>query len=299
MTARANVLRLITDLEIIAADSGKLADEMDFEFLLNKQRKLMSVGFDAEINRVHAACYDLLGTESRTAVFCAIAKEDVPQESWFLLGRAHTLDRGRPVLLSWTGTLFEYLMPSLWMRSYSNTLLERSRAAAVRSQQAYAASKGVPWGISESAYSKLDEAGNYQYYAFGLPHLALRKREINGLVISPYSTFLALDVDPTEALRNLHAMDNMGWFGSYGFYESADFTAPRRRFWKERYQLVRCWMAHHQGMSLLALANFLNGGVVQKWFHAERRVQATELLLHEKPVAHVRRKDIPRKITAA
>lgn len=275
-----------------------MAEEMDFEFLLNKQRKLLSVGFDVETQRVHTACYDLLGTESRTAVFCAIVKEDIPQESWFLLGRAHTLDRGRPVLLSWTGTLFEYLMPSLWMRSYSNTLLDRSRVAAVRSQQAYAANKGIPWGISESAYSKLDEAGNYQYYAFGLPHLALRKREQNGLVISPYSTFLSLDVDPARAIENLHKMAGMGWFGACGFYEAADFSAPRR-FMQKRYQLVRCWMAHHQGMSLLALANFLNGNVVQKWFHAERRVQATELLLHEKPVAHVRRKDIPRKLTAA
>jgi len=296
--ARDNVARLISDLRKIAAEAGKLADEMDFEFLLNKHRKLLSVGFDVETLHVHTACYDLLGTESRTAVFCAIVKEDIPQESWFLLGRAHTLDRGRPVLLSWTGTLFEYLMPSIWMRSYSNTLLDRSRAAAVRSQQAYAANKGVPWGISESAYSKLDEAGNYQYYAFGLPHLALRKREQNGLVISPYSTFLALDVDPTNAISNLHRMNNMGWFGSCGFYEAADFSAPRR-FMAKRYQLVRCWMAHHQGMSLLALANFLNNNVVQKWFHADRRVQATELLLHEKPVAHVRRKDIPRKLTAA
>jgi len=190
-------------------------------------------------------------------------------------------------------------MPSLWMRSYSNTLLERSRAAAVRVQQTYAANKGVPWGVSESAYSKLDEAGNYQYYAFGLPNLALRKREINGLVISPYSTFLALDVDPSEALRNLRLMENMGWFGSHGFYEAADFSGSRLRFWKKPYQLVRCWMAHHQGMSLLAMANFLNRGIVQQWFHAERRVQATELLLHEKPVDHVRRKDIPRKQAAA
>jgi cyclic beta-1,2-glucan synthetase len=296
--ARDNVGRLISDLRKIAAEAGRMAEEMDFEFLLNKQRKLLSVGFDVETQRVHAACYDLLGTESRTAVFCAIVKEDIPQESWFLLGRAHTLDRGRPVLLSWTGTLFEYLMPSLWMRSYSNTLLDRSRVAAVRSQQAYAEKKGVPWGISESAYSKLDEAGNYQYYAFGLPHLALRKREQNGLVISPYSTFLSLDVDPAKAIDNLHKMNGMGWFGACGFYEAADFSAPRR-FMHKRYQLVRCWMAHHQGMSLLALANFLNGNLVQKWFHAERRVQATELLLHEKPVAHVRRKDIPRKLTAA
>jgi hypothetical protein len=190
-------------------------------------------------------------------------------------------------------------MPSLWMRSYSNTLLERTRAAAVRSQQIYGARKGTPWGISESAYFKLDELGNYQYYAFGLPHLALRKPEIKGLVISPYSTFLALDVDPPKALSNLHAMADMGWLGDYGFYEAADFSAGKRKFWQPRYQLVRCWMAHHQGMSLLALANFLNADVVQKWFHAERRVQATELLLHEKPVAHVRRKDIPRRTAAA
>jgi hypothetical protein len=299
LAARTNVTRLISDLRMIAAEAGKLADGMDFKFLLNKRRKLVSVGFDADNNQLHSACYDLLSSESRTAVFVAIAKEDIPQESWFLLGRAHTLDGGQPVLLSWTGTLFEYLMPSLWMRSYSNTLLERTRAAAVGSQQTYATRKGVPWGISESAYFKLDESGNYQYYAFGLPHLALRKPEIKGLVISPYSTFLALDVDPPRALRNLHAMADMGWVGNYGFYEAADFSSGRRRFWHSRYQLVRCWMAHHQGMSLLALANFLNADVVQKWFHAERRVQATELLLHEKPVAHVRRKDIPRRMAAA
>jgi len=299
LKARVNTERLIADLRMIANISGKLADEMDFKFLLNSRRKLVSVGFDVETHRLHPACYDLLGTESRTAVFVAIAKEDIPQESWFLLGRAHTLDGGRPVLLSWTGTLFEYLMPSLWMRSYSNTLLERSRATAVRSQQTYAARKGIPWGISESAYFKLDEAGNYQYYAFGLPHLALRRREMNALVISPYSTFLALDTDPVGAVRNLRRMADMGWFGSHGFYEAADFTSIRRKFWQDRPQLVRCWMAHHQGMSLLALANFLNDSVVQKWFHAERRVQATELLLHEKPVAHVRRRDIPRRLAAA
>ena len=299
LKARANTARLIADLHTVANMSGKLADQMDFKFLLNSRRKLVSVGFDVETLHLHPACYDLLGTESRTAVFVAIAKEDIPQESWFLLGRAHTLDAGRPVLLSWTGTLFEYLMPSLWMRSYPNTLLERSRAAAVRSQQIYAARRGVPWGVSESAYFKLDEAGNYQYYAFGLPHLALRKQGMNALVISPYSTFLALNTDPVRAVRNLRRMAHMGWFGSHGFYEAADFTSAKGKFWRDRHQLVPCWMAHHQGMSLLALANFLNEDVVQKWFHAERRVQATELLLHEKPVAHVRRRDIPRRLAAA
>ena len=297
--ASASTERLVADLRTIAKVSGKLADDMDFKFLLDSRRKLVSVGFDVETDQVNPACYDLLGTESRTAVFVAIAKEDIPQESWFLLGRAHTLDGGQPVLLSWTGTLFEYLMPSLWMRSYPNTLLDRSRAAAVGSQQTYAARRGVPWGISESAYFKLDEAGNYQYYAFGLPHLALHKREMNALVISPYSTFLALNTDPVGALRNLRRMADLGWFGSHGFYEAADFTSAKRKLWQVRHQLVPCWMAHHQGMSLLALANFLNDNVVQKWFHSERRVQATELLLHERPVGQVRRSDIPHRLAAA
>jgi hypothetical protein len=294
LTARENTVRLLDDLRKIADTAGKLAEEMDFAFLLNQRRNLVSVGLDVDTNHLHPACYDLLGTESRTAVFVAIAKEDIPQESWFLLGRTHTLDGGLPVLLSWTGTMFEYLMPSLWLRTYPNTLLERSRTAAVRSQQAYAARKKVPWGISESAHFKLDDAGNYQYYAFGLPHLALRKRETKALVISPYSTFLALSTDPAGAVQNLRRMADWGWFGSHGFYEAADFTETQRRFWRTRPQLVKCWMAHHQGMSLLALANFLNDDVVQEWFHSDRRVQATELLLHEKPVAHVRRRDIPR-----
>ncbi len=296
--ALAKIEELIQDLETIATQAGKLADEMDFGFLLNRGRMLMSVGFDVDTQHLHVPCYDLLATESRTAVFVAIAKEDFPQESWFLLGRSHTLEGGRPILLSWTGTMFEYLMPALWMRSYPNTLLERSRVAAVRAQQAYGQRKGVPWGISECAYFKLDEGGNYQYHAFGLPQLALHKPEINALVISPYSTFLALSVDSAGALRNLHRMSHMGWFGAYGFYESADYSSARRRFWQERHQLVRCWMAHHQGMSLLAIANFLDDNVVQKWFHAERRVQATELLLHEKPVSHVRRRDLPRGLVA-
>jgi hypothetical protein len=285
--ARSHNVRLIDDLRTIAAIAGKLADEMEFRFLLNR-RKLLSVGFDVKSQRADPACYDLLATESRTAVFAAIAKEDIRQESWFLLGRAHTMDHGRPVLLSWTGTMFEYLMPLLWMRTYPNTLLERSARAVVRSQQRYAASRRIPWGISESAYSRTDECGNYQYYAFGLPHLALSKREANGPVISPYSTFLALHVCASDAFKNLRKMSRNEWSGTYGFYEAADFAASRRHSWTHRYELVRCWMAHHQGMSLLSIANFLHDGVVQRWFHSDPRVQATELLLHEKPVAHVR-----------
>ena len=297
LAAQQHVSRLISDIHVIANSASRFADEMDFSFLLNRRRKLMSIGYEVDSRTVHPACYDLLCTESRTAVFAAIAKEDIPEESWFLLGRAHTIDCGRPVLLSWTGTMFEYLMPSLWMRSFSNTLLDRSRIAALKSQQAYASRKGVPWGISESAYAKLDEAGNYQYHAFGLPQLSLRKPDVTALVISPYSTFLALDLDPEGALANLRLMAGLNWFGSYGFYEAVDFKRPKRS-WRTKGQIVRCWMAHHQGMSLLALANFLHGNIVQQWFHSERRVQATELLLHEKPVAHVQRRDIPRLAAA-
>ncbi len=285
--ARANAVGLIQDLQKIAKNAGKFADEMDFRFLLN-QRKLLSIGFDVKSQQVHSACYDLLATESRISAFVAIAKDDIRQETWFLLGRPHALEHGHPVLLSWTGTMFEYLMPLIWTRTYPNTLLERSSRAAVRTQQAYVENRGIPWGISESAYFRTDEAGNYQYYAFGVPQLALSKGELNALVISPYSSALALHVCASEALKNMHRMSRDGWLGSYGFFEAADFTPARRRSRLHRYQLVRCWMAHHQGMSLLSIANFLDDGVIQRWFHSDPRVQATELLLHEKPVAHGR-----------
>ncbi len=287
--ARSHALQLIRELENLANQAARLAEEMDFRLLLNKRRKLLSVGFDVELQQLHSACYDLLATEARVAVFAAIAKEDIAQEAWFLLGRAHTLAYGRPVLISWTGTMFEYLMPGLWMRTYPNTLLERSRAAAVRSQQDYAARRRIPWGISESAYFQTDEAGNYQYHAFGLPRLALHKDELEALVISPYSTVLALSVDPCGALKNLHNMAEQGWLGGYGFYEAADYTPSVQHPRRHAHEVVRCWMAHHQGMSFLAIANFLHAGVVRRWFHNNPCVQATELLLNEKPVAHVKK----------
>ncbi|MFZ0286074.1 MAG: glucoamylase family protein, partial [Terriglobales bacterium] len=286
--ARLHLLQLIENLQDIANQAGTLAAEMDFAFLLNPRRRLLSVGFDIETQQLHSACYDLLATESRIAVFTAIAKDDIPQESWFLLGRPHALDRGRAVLLSWSGTMFEYLMPALWMRIYPNTLLERSMAAAVRSQRAYVAQRHIPWGISESAYFRMDESGNYQYFAFGVPPLAAQKLDAEAPVISPYSSFLALHVDSTSALRNLRNMAERRWLGPYGFYEAIDFDPKRRRSWFSRYELVRCWMAHHQGMSLLSIANFLHDDLVQRWFHSHPRVQATELLLQEKPATHVR-----------
>jgi hypothetical protein len=283
---RRRCLQIIDDLRRIAALCDQLIREMDFSFLLDRRRKLLSIGYDVEAGQVHSACYDLLASEARIASFVAVAKGDIPQESWFQLSRSPVVVDGRPVLLSWTGTMFEYLMPGLWMRSYPDTLLERSLEVAVQAQQAYAAHKHVPWGISESAYAETDEEDNYRYRAFGVPQLALKQDE-DRLVVAPYATLLALGVDPSAAVEHLRWMTKKGWFGAYGFYESADFTPDSHQKWHQRYTLVRCWMTHHQGMSLLSIANFLHGGMVQNWFHRDARVQATELLLQERPVRHV------------
>ena len=256
---------------------------MDFKFLLQRNRQLLSVGFDVDTKQLQSACYDLLASEARTAFFAAIAKDDIRQESWFLLGRPPIVDQGIAGLLSWTGTMFEYLMPALWMKTYPNTLLERAEIVAVQAQRAYASQKRISWGISECAYSRKDEAGNYQYRAFGVPLLALHKPDQYGPVVSPYSTFLALNIDPGAALENLRKLERMGSVGPYGFYEALDFSPVAGRSGVRRYESIRCWMAHHQGMSLLSLGNCLREGVVRKWFHSHPRVQATELLLQEKP----------------
>jgi hypothetical protein len=277
---------LVEQLRSIAVHCERLVCDMDFAFLLDRRRKILSIGYDAEAGKVHAACYDLLASEARIANFIAIAKAEIPQESWFLLSRSHVVAYGRPVLISWTGTMFEYLMPSLWMRSYPDTLLERSKEASVLAQQEYAAKKHVPWGISECAYAKTDEQGTYNYRAFGVPQLALQQDE-DRLVVAPYATMLALGINPAAAIRNLRWMNKRGWFGKFGYYEAADFTPDVRPSRRQRYALVRSWMVHHQGMSLLAIANFLKSGVVQQWFRRDPRVQATELLLQERPVAHV------------
>jgi len=282
--ARAHVVSLIEDLKKIADQAETLADEMDFAFLFNQRRNLLSVAFEVEKEHLVPACYDLLASEARIAYLVSIAKDEIPQESWFQLGRPPMEDEGMVGLLSWTGTMFEYLMPLLWTRTYPNTLLERSAVAAVKVQQKYAAEKGIPWGISESACSSMDDAGNYEYFPFGVPDLAIHKPDQKGPVICPYSTVIALNIDPPAALRNLRIMQRQRWLGTYGFYEALDFTPSRGRSPVRSPQVVRCWMAHHQGMSLLAIANFLYNGVVQRWFHSHPRVQATELLLQEKPV---------------
>ena len=285
--AQLDASRLLQELEALAEDAETMANETEFAFLWNPRRKLLSIGMETEKGEVHSACYDLLASEARTASFVAVAKDEIPQESWFLLARTHTSEHGRPVLLSWTGTMFEYLMPAIWMRTYPGTLLDRSRHVAVDVQREFAGKKRIPWGISESAYAVRDEAGTYQYYAFGVPQLALHHGDVEALVIAPYATMLALSSAARPALENLRRMAHEGWFGPYGFYESADFSASQHKKWRHDFEIVCCWMAHHQGMALLSIANFLADGVVQEWFHAHPRVQATELLLHEKPVNYL------------
>ncbi len=258
----------------IVITCDRMVEQMDFRFLYQSKKKVLSVGFNIAADRLETSSYDLLASESRTAAFIAIAKGDIPQEAWFHLGRGHTVTGGERVLISWTGTMFEYLMPTLWMQTYRRTILEKSIQAAVRVQREFTHRRGVPWGISESA-CRAEGDSEYGYSAFGIPQLAMRPNSTQELVISPYSTFLALPVDPATAVENLRRMQERGWFGRYGFYEAIDCSEKEDR-------VIHLWMAHHQGMSLLAACNLLFNQSIPRYFHAEPHVLATELLLHER-----------------
>jgi hypothetical protein len=285
---RGRLIDLAARLQALASESERLVREMDFSMLADKRRKLLSIGYDVAKQELSKSCYDLLASESRTASFIAVAKNEVVQENWFRLGRQHTICEGENVLISWTGTMFEYLMPVIWLRSHPDTLLDRAVRSAVRVQKSYGTKRRVPWGISEAAFSKRDQDGNYQYAAFGVPGLALNVSRAGNLVVSPYSSCLALMLDSASAVENLHAMAGKGWIGDYGFYESADYTgSPRRPFLSPKCELVRCWMAHHQGMIMAAMCNVFHTMAFQRWFHAEPLVQASELILQERPL-HVR-----------
>ncbi|HWZ50093.1 MAG TPA: glucoamylase family protein [Granulicella sp.] len=274
--------RLEADVSTIATLAEHHAEAMEYGFLLVEERQLLSIGYDGQTGELHSACYDLLASEARIASFLAVAKNDIPQQSWFRLDRSHALVKGRPCLLSWTGTMFEYLMPALWMRNFPDTLIARSLEAAAAIQSEHV--RGIPWGISESGFAAADEPGRYGYQAWGIPKLALKYGAEDGPVISPYSTFLALPLIRSEAIANLRKMVSLGWVGPYGFYEAADYTKGRAAKGQQP-ELVRSWMAHHQGMSLLAVTNLLCGNVFQRWFHANARVRAAELLLHERPLS--------------
>jgi cyclic beta-1,2-glucan synthetase len=272
---------LASRLARISRTSATIIDETDFKFLLDQERKVFTIGYNLSEGRHDNSFYDLLASEARLASFVAIAKGDVAQEHWFRMGRQLTAVDGGRALISWTGTMFEYLMPLLVMRSYRETLLGETYEAVVSRQIEYGFERGVPWGISESAYSARDLHFNYQYGPFGVPGLGLKRGLIEDLVVSPYSTILAANVNPAQAMENLRALERAGALSRYGFYEALDFT-PERVKKGERCTLVRAYMAHHQGMSLIALDNLLNAGAMQNRFHSDPTVRATELLLQER-----------------
>ncbi len=254
---------------------------MDFEFLYDTSRSLLSIGYDVGERRRDPSCYDLLASEARLASFLLIAQGQVPQKHWFSLGRLLTSHGGDVSLISWSGSMFEYLMPQLIMPSYDNTLLDQTCKAAVLRQIEYGRQRAVPWGISESCYNATDASQVYQYRAFGVPGLGFKRGLGDDLVIAPYASALALTVMPREACRNLQALAEQGFLGSHGFYEAIDYT-PSRVSQRKNHATIRAFMAHHQGMSLLAFAHVLLDRPMQRRFMSFPLIRAAELLLQER-----------------
>jgi cellobiose phosphorylase len=267
-------------LETLARQSDELA-AMDFTFLFDPAKDLFSIGFNVTERRCDPGFYDLLAAEARLGSYVAIALGQVPQDHWFSLGRLLVASRGEPILVSWSGSMFEYLMPLLVMPNYENTLLDHTCRAAVQQQIEYGKLRGVPWGISESGYNRTDVHLNYQYRAFGVPGLGLKRGLADDLVIAPYATAMALMVSPVEACENLQRLAVEGREGAYGFYEAVDYT-PTRLPPDESSATIRSFMAHHQGMSLLALVNLLRDYPMQRRFMACPLLKAADLLLQER-----------------
>jgi len=288
----------LLEVESLAAQGDELA-EMDFTFLFDRTRDLFTTGFNVAERRCDPGFYDLLASEARLCSFVAIALGQVPQDHWFSLGRLLVASGSGPVLVSWSGTMFEYLMPLLVMPAYEDTLLDQTYHAAVRQQIEYGQSRSVPWGISESGYNRTDVHQSYQYRAFGVPGLGLKRGLAEDLVIAPYATAIALMVAPAEACENLQRLASEGLAGAYGFYEAVDYTAARLPP-GEKSVTVRSFMAHHQGMSLLALANLLRDCPMQRRFVSCALLKAADLLLQERvprAAASVFEKDIVSEIT--
>ncbi len=266
-----------------------LALEMDFRFLLDTEKELLSIGFSVAANRLDSNCYDLLASEARLASLFAIAKGDVETRHWFHLGRAASPMGSGSVLISWSGSMFEYLMPSLVMQAPVGSVLEQTTRLVVSRQRTYAAALEIPWGISESAYNARDLEMNYQYSNFGVPGLGLKRGLSENIVVAPYATGLAVMIDPVAAVENYAKLARLGAEGKFGFYEAVDFT-PARLPSNESHTIVRSFMAHHQGMTITAIANSLQNGRLRNRFHAEPMIQAAELLLQER---------IPRDVASA
>ncbi|HSK80248.1 MAG TPA: glucoamylase family protein, partial [Thermoanaerobaculia bacterium] len=280
------------DLEELAAMAESLALGMDFTFLYDRERQLFRIGYNASTGELDPNHYDLLASEARLASLFALAKGDAPLSHWLHLGRPFARVDGVPALLSWGGTLFEYLMPRLLARAPEDTPLTRSCRAAVGRQIRFAEAHAIPWGISESGYAELDAHRNYRYRAFGVPGLGLRRDLGDRLVVAPYASLLALPFAPEAVCRNLDRFTRLRLAGRYGLFEAVDF-GPATAGLPRRPQAVRSYMAHHQGMILVALDNFLSGDPMLRRFHADPRMATVELLLYEQVPRYVPLRELP------
>ena len=270
-------LQLITEL----AHRCTEAAQMEYDFLYDTATHLLTIGYNVTERRRDVSCYDLLASEARLAAFVAIAQGQLPQESWFALGRQLTIADGEPILLSWSGSMFEYLMPLLVMPTFDNTLLDQTYCSAIQRQIDYGEQRGVPWGISESGYNAFDTSLNYQYRAFGVPGLGFKRGLGDDLVVAPYASMMALMVAPEQACKNLQDMAALGFIGNFGFFEAIDYTLSRLPR-GQSHTVIRSFMAHHQGMGFLSLAYLLLDRPMQKRFESDPLFQATMQLLHER-----------------
>ncbi|MBV2142270.1 DUF3131 domain-containing protein [Falsochrobactrum sp. TDYN1] len=276
-----NTDELREHLRDLASRSRQLAFDMQFGFLERKERRLLSIGFRVQENELDESCYDLLASEARLASLFAIAKGDVPVEHWFKLGRLLVPVGWKGALLSWSGSMFEYLMPPLVMSEPLGSLLDQTNKLIVQRQIDYATSRGLPWGISEAAFNARDAHMNYQYSNFGVPNLGLQRGLSRNAVIAPYASLLAAQYQPAAAVANLKRLEKLGALGRYGFHDSVDFTPSRVRE-GEAYAVVKNYYAHHHGMAIIAVNNVIFEGRMRERFHSDPVIEAAELLLQEK-----------------
>lgn len=276
----------------LAEKARQFAFDMKFDFLERSERRLLSIGYRVQENELDESCYDLLASEARLSSLFAIAKGDIKVEHWFRLGRMLVPVGWKGALLSWSGSMFEYLMPPLVMREPLGSLLDQTNRLIVRRQIQYANERGLPWGISEAAFNARDQQMNYQYSNFGVPSLGLQRGLSRNAVIAPYASILASQYMPTEAVANLNRLRDLGALGKYGFHDSVDFTPARVRE-GEKYAVVKNYYAHHHGMSILAINNVIFDGRMRNRFHRDPVIEATQLLLQEKapreiPMVHAK-----------
>ncbi len=281
-----NIEELKEQMEGLRQRVRALIEGMHFKSLYDTRRNLFSIGYDVEEGHPSKSFYDLFASEARQTSLVAIAKGEVDKQHWFKLGRKLTRTDSEKGLVSWTGTMFEYLMPRLVIRSYPGTLIDKTYRFVVNAQIKYGLSKNIPWGISESCYYAFDIALNYQYRAFGVPHLGLKRGLVNDLVVAPYATVMAIDISPEECWNNIENLRRLGAEGRFGLYEALDFTDSRLAE-GQKCAVVKSYMVHHQGMSLLALVNYFKDNIMQARFHANPQVRAVDSLLQEKFPANV------------